>query len=116
MGDTFHADGEHPSELRKRVTELEAASSFANNDVRRAIFNEIEAERAYQDGKWGTAFDDKNTANDWAKYVADYAGGAAPLKLDVANFERKMIKAAALAIAAVEASRRNGGPAPRHYD
>lgn len=84
--------------------------------TRKAIIEEIEAERAYQDKRWGTAFDDKNTANDWSKYICDYASAASPLKLDQAVFEEKMTKVAALAIAAVEASRRNGGPAKRHYD
>lgn len=84
--------------------------------VRLALFDEIEEERAYQDQKWGTTFDDQNTANDWVTYINNYATAAAPLKLDVPNFETKMRKVAALAIAAIETSRRNGGLAPRHYD
>lgn len=97
--------------------ELESKQQHFYGEARRiSIYNEIENERVRQDGLWGTAFDDSNTANDWAKYVADYAGASAPLKLDILNFEHKMMQAAALCIAAIEASRRNGGPAPRHYD
>jgi len=84
--------------------------------IREEIFESIEKERDYQDGKWGTDFDDKNTANDWATYIGGYAAASAPLQLDKGVFETKMLKVAALAVAAIEASRRNGGPAPRHYD
>lgn len=84
--------------------------------VRRQIFKGIEVERIYQDTKWGTTFDDQNTANDWAKYVNDYASKASPLVVDQQIFETNMLKVATLAVAAIETSRRNGGPAPRHYD
>lgn len=85
-------------------------------DKRGDIIQAIEAERASQDEKWGIEFDDKNTANDWAKYICDYAGGAAPLHFDADNFRHKMTQVAALAIAAIETLDRNGTIAPRHYD
>lgn len=85
-------------------------------ESRASIYEEIESERAYQDQKWGSAFDDKNTANDWSKYVCDYAAGASTLVFDQETFERNMRKVAALAVAAIETSRRNGGVAKRHYD
>lgn len=84
--------------------------------VRREIFKLIEAERAYQQERWGNVFDDQNTANDWGTYIGHYVGNATPLVLDQAKFEKHMLKVAALAVAAIETSRRNGGPAPRHYD
>ncbi len=83
---------------------------------REGIFQEVLNERESQDQKWGHAFDDRNTANDWAKYISDYAGGAAPLKFSAANFRRKMVQVAALAFAAIETLERNGSIAPRHYD
>lgn len=84
---------------------------------RQAIFQQIDGEREYQDQKWGTEFDDKNTANDWARYIADYTMKATPMKgFSQEVFEKHMMKVATLAVAAIETSRRNGGPAPRHYD
>lgn len=96
--------------------EAEEAPIMVIGGERANIFAEIEFERGYQDGRWGTEFDDKNTANDWVTYITHYATKAAPLTLDVENFEEQMMKVAALAVAAIEVSRRNGGPAPRHYD
>ncbi len=84
--------------------------------VRREIFKQIEVERAYQQSRWGNEFDDLNTPNDWVTYITNYATQAAPLKRDVETFETKMLKVAALAVAAIETSKRNGGPALRHYD
>ena len=84
-------------------------------DTRSDIVEAVEAERIRQDNIWGTAFDDANTANDWAKYVADYGLAAAGLQFDREHFRKKMVQAAALAMAAIEALDR-GGPAPRHYD
>ena len=89
---------------------------MSSQQVRQEIFDEIETERAYQDDKWGNEFDDQNTANDWVTYITNYATQAAPLKFNKDNFETKMRKVAALAIAAIETSRRNNGPARRHYD
>jgi hypothetical protein len=78
----------------------------------------VRFERSYQDSKWGTAFDDKNTTNDWVTYINAYATKAANVgkDLDVEVFRTSMIKVAALAAAAYEAVVRNDGPAPRHYD
>ena len=84
---------------------------------RQAIFHQIEDEREYQDSKWGTEFDDKNTANDWARYIMDYTCKATVMSgFNQEDFEKHMMKVATLAVAAIETSRRNGGPAPRHYD
>lgn len=83
---------------------------------RQNIFNMIDDEREYQDGKWGTEFDDKNTANDWVSYLTRYAAKAAEFELTPEAFEIAMVKVASIAVAAIEASRRNGGPALRHYD
>ena len=88
-----------------------------SSQVRQEIFDQIEEERAYQDGKWGTEFDDKNTANDWQRYINDYAVKATVQQgFSQEVFETNMRKVAALAIAAIETSQRNSGPARRHYD
>ena len=75
----------------------------------RDILNEIERERAYQDGKWGHKADDtKNEPNDWVAYIAHhssrwFSGGFAPYNTPTVDaFRKQMIKVAALAVAAVE--------------
>lgn len=87
-------------------------------EARQGIFEQIEAERAYQDGKWGVAFDDANTLNDWTTYIVGYAyRGAAMENKDNKQAQRAaLVKVAAIAVAALEAFDRNGEFAPRHYD
>lgn len=100
---------------RKEMTAaIEKERAF---EARRAIFEEIEKERAYQDGKWDTAFDDKNTVNDWAAYINLYASERAT-KMGTENAKQRkgILKVATLAIAALETFDRNHGFAPRHYD
>ena len=77
-----------------------------------AIFDEIIAERAAQDEQWGgKAHDDSHDRFEWCCYIskqnsrADIASANGPL------FEARMIKVAALAVAAVESSRRQSAPA-----
>lgn len=82
---------------------------------REKIFAQIEAERSYQDAKWGTAFDDKNTVNDWVVYIGQYAGDAARMNIQPQDSREKLLKVAALAVAALETFDRNGGFAARHY-
>jgi hypothetical protein len=79
------------------------------------VLDQIRVERAYQDAKWGSTFDDKNTANDWAAYVAQYVGQAAFAK-QPEEWRRQMVKVATLAVAAIEAFDRNSGLPKRHYD
>jgi hypothetical protein len=75
------------------------------------ILDEIKQERERQktliiDGKPMEEFDKKNTRTDWITYIVRYAVGVSP-KLewskDKRTFREAMIKAAALAIAAIEA-------------
>lgn len=80
------------------------------------ILKEIKEERSYQDSKWGTEFDDRNTANDWTTYITQYASNAAFAK-NLDEWRVQMLKTAALAVAALEAFDRNQGLLPkRHYD
>jgi len=81
-----------------------------------SVLKEIELEREYQESQWGTEFDDKNTANDWATYVAHYTSKATVVPFDPQVWRRNMMKAATLAVAAIETFDRNGGLPPRHYD
>ena len=79
------------------------------------IFEEIEKEREYQDGKFGSEFDDKNTVNDWVTYVNRYASDAA--FTGSPDMQRtKLLKVATLAVAALETFDRNDGFAVRHYE
>ena len=85
------------------------------------IFEEIKKEREYQDSKWGSEFDDKNTINDWVAYINIYLGKAiiidrATFKPDKKQQRTNILKVATLATAALEAFDRNDGFPPRHYD
>lgn len=80
------------------------------------VTEEIKAERAYQDGKWGTAFDDKNTVNDWGAYIGSYTGNATNMNATPAQQRKALVKVASLAVAAIEAFDRNNGFPARHYD
>lgn len=72
------------------------------------VYEEIQAERAYQDKKWGHEIDDtKNTPWTWSSYIGQYStkwmvGTFPPLSKFVDDFRSKMIKVAAIAVAAVE--------------
>lgn len=66
-------------------------------------------ERERQADMWDPAFDDKNTANDWAVYIYRYLGRASN------DIESNLIKALALCVAALEQVGTKG-VAPRHYE
>jgi len=80
------------------------------------VYEELKAEREYQDGKWGHAFDDNNTLNDWMQYINIHGSKAAAVGNSKEEQRKQMIKVTALGIAALETFDRNGGFAPRHYD
>lgn len=66
---------------------------------RKTIYDEIDNEREYQDKKWGgTSFDDAQTEQQWIEYIKQYAIGQRGSN----NFRERMIKVAALAVAAIE--------------
>lgn len=79
---------------------------------RQEIFQAIEAERNYQNGKWGADFDNKNTPNDWVAYIAKYLGNAVTLPWNKAAFRTAILKVATLCVAVLEREEY----APRHYD
>lgn len=82
--------------------------------TRAEIFEVINDEREYQDKRWGTEFDYKNTMNDWISYITRYLGKAQVLDRNagLGEFRQNMFKVAALAVAALE----QDGYAARHYD
>ena len=84
--------------------------------IQSGVLDEIRAEREYQNGEWGTEFDDKNTLNDWVTYIANYASQAAGMETPPEDQRKNMLKVATLAVAAVESFNRNGQFAPRHYE
>lgn len=76
------------------------------------IFNLVDAERRYQDQKFGREFDDLNTPNDWIAYIASYLGRAYSLRWDRNTFRTALVKVAALCFAALERE----SYADRHFD
>lgn len=75
------------------------------------IYAEIKNERDYQNAKFGTAFDDNNTPYNWAAYIAQYATRhliGNPAAVSIEQFRVDMVKAAATAVAAIEAIDRAG--------
>lgn len=69
---------------------------------------DIEKERADQDAKWGGPdHDDTHTPSDWLDYLFKHSQMASRAKSDPSEYERQLVRIAALAIAALESHRRN---------
>ncbi len=69
--------------------------------VRDAIFDEIDTERAYQDSKWGgKKMDDGHSDEDWLGWIAEWSQGTG--RATAHDFRTRMLKTAAMAVAAVE--------------
>jgi len=86
------------------------------NLIHENILEEISEERKYQDDRWGEAFDDKNTLNDWVAYIAMYSSDAARIDSTPYLQRKHLLKAATLCVAAIEAYDRNKCFPARHYD
>ncbi len=80
------------------------------------VLEEICVKCEYRDGKWEVEFDDCNTLNDWVTYITFYTGQAARMDVPPEDQRKNMLKAATLAVTAVESFDRNGQFAPRHYE
>ncbi len=69
--------------------------------------------------RWGVAFDERNTLNDWVAYVNIYLSRATAIE-NRANLDVQydaLMKAAGLALTAAARTRRKDVPrAMRHYD
>lgn len=71
------------------------------------IYAEITGERQYQDKKWGGAdHDDKQSQTEWMNDIAGY------LNHTTYDFRTRMVKVAALAVAAIQAHDRNAARNP----
>jgi hypothetical protein len=87
--------------------EIDADEHTLYEDVFTTIFSEIVAERAHQDEKWGGPdWDDELTCKQWEDRIIHYAWG---LKSHIRckSFRDRMIKVAALGVAAIQACDRN---------
>lgn len=82
-----------------------------SNPERSAVLSDIAYEREQQDAKYGgVGHDDYHTPNDWIVLIARYASNAAAYPAcredwteeDAARFRKNMVRAGALAVAAVE--------------
>jgi hypothetical protein len=70
-----------------------------------AILNE----RRYQDEKWGgSEHDDTETEENWQRYITEYANAQG--RSSSYDFRKRMVKVAALAMAAIESVDRKAGP------
>ena len=85
-------------------------------EIRAEIYSQIEGELEYARQKWGIEFDARNTLNDWVTYINMYASDAAKIAIPPSEARKKLIKAAGLAISAIENLDFNGQFAPRHYE
>lgn len=66
------------------------------------VLDDIRAERAYQDKTWGgSGFDDTQSEADWEKYIKEYSQGEG--RAAGRDFRTRMVKTAALAVAAIQA-------------
>lgn len=85
---------------------------------RTLILVKINAERLKQDAQWGGSIhDDSHGAFEWCEFVRKQihlAGSCqfGSVEPDAIAFEGRMVKVAALAVAAIESSRRQRGAAP----
>lgn len=69
----------------------------------KTVYEEIQKEREHQDIKWGgPGEDDLNTDHNWIAYIIKQTGQAVTRQGDRSNFRQRMIRVAALAVAAIE--------------
>lgn len=71
--------------------------------TRKEIYDEIEKERAYQDGKWGVELDKGHDQYHWVAFITQQAAKALQWgSCNRAAFRKAMLKVAAVAVAALE--------------
>jgi len=80
------------------------------------IFEDIINERKYQENRWGTDFDNKNTLNDWVSYIGFYCARASSMNATKQEQRKALVQVAALTVASLETFDKNGQFFPRHYD
>lgn len=82
--------------------------------TRTEIFAEIDTERAYQESRWGNAFDDTHTPADWWTFVSIYYARSLQWWKNPGTdvppyFRRGLVKMAAIIVAWIEALDRKAG-------
>ena len=74
------------------------------------IYDDIRAEREYQDRRWaGPMHDDDHAEQDWLRFIREYARGERGTTRNI-DTRQRFIVIAALAVAAVEAHDRWEAP------
>lgn len=74
--------------------------------TRPEIYAEIDTERAYQDAIWGADVDDKWSEDDWVQWIENYSKGIGRAEKYKGDFRTRMLKTAAICIAAIESLER----------
>lgn len=70
--------------------------------LRVKALKDVWSERSYQDEKWGgKSFDLNHTEEEWLAWINEYAYGVG--RAEGRPFRERMVKAAALCVAAIEA-------------
>jgi hypothetical protein len=68
---------------------------------RHGVLHEVLKEREYRDNMWGgSLYDDTETEVNWSAYITEYANAQG--RAMTYDFRKRMVKVAALAVAAVE--------------
>lgn len=96
----------------REIDDMKANIILRRQTVTRNVLGNVEAERARQDRKWGgPTHDDKHSVADFCRWINNYAGWADQMA-DAQSYDkarRRLIQAAALAVAAVESLDRKHG-------
>ncbi len=94
--------------IDKVIREALAASPPAK--LAQSIYLEIGVERTAQDAQWGGSMhDDSHERFEWCEYIRKQNNSAVSSSHNPEVFEQRMVKVAALAVAAIESSRRQRG-------
>ena len=102
-------------EFNSKIEEAKGGST--EGKILHEILKEQKAAAVHWNGtKEKEAFDDKNTLNDWAAYIVDYASSAAHWGKSKEESRVLLVKAGGLVLSALLALERNGKWANRHYD
>ncbi len=103
--DAFHSSDTGDGHLAVSHRDIVACSEGRREALalaREGVYDDIDMERLYQDQQYGGALcDDRVSELDWVKFIGEYAGGTG--RALGRDFRERMVKAAALAVAAVEA-------------
>jgi hypothetical protein len=106
VGADWNEDRERYGMMQPEVSAMKGINAMSKRDL---LLNEIVRERDSQDEEWGGPdHDDSHDRADWVRFIEKQcrlAQTAASRPLD--DYESRMVKIAALAVAAVESSRRD---------